>query len=57
MDDKARLEIVKSFEEYQKLHPEKVRLDTIDVRGKQIEFVRWDGLNAGVWFGSTMQYI
>jgi hypothetical protein len=54
MDQPTRMEIARSFREYQKLHPDKVRADTLQAGEKQIEFLRWDGLNAGVWFGCTM---
>jgi hypothetical protein len=54
MDQQARVEIAKSFTEYQRLHPDKVRADTLEAHGNKIEFLRWDGINVGVWFGCTM---
>lgn len=54
MDDKARGEIAKGFSDYKRLNPDKVKSDTLEADGEQFNFLRWQGLNVGVWFGSTM---
>ncbi len=53
MDDAARFEVMKQFKEYKILHPDKVRADTAVVHGEEVQFLHWDGIGAGVWFGAA----
>ncbi len=54
LEDNQRLDLLKEYAKYKKVHPEKVTIDTALVDGKKISFINWNGFMVGTSFGVSL---